>query len=118
MGDIVKIALIGTAILGQALASVSGSSAGSLLVGDQIRKDIAGRTLSDVNEFQQHFSTTYSTDGTMAGVSSASVPSQDHGQWWVQGNQLCQKWTVWRNGATRCFSVEKVGGGIKLTFAG
>ena len=36
------------------------------------------------------------------------VPS-DNGRWWIEANQLCQRWTSWLNGQTYCYKLTRQG---------
>lgn len=79
---------------------------------DAIRETISGRNvvLSTMGiEFPLIYSVGGSVtgDGTKAGLAKFFTPKET-GKWWVENDQLCQKFPTWYKGKTWCFKLEKV----------
>ena len=54
----------------------------------------------------------YSADGTVDGSGESAglgrfLKPTDTGRWWVEGENLCQKWSTWYNGKRFCFTVDR-----------
>lgn len=47
-------------------------------------------------------------DGTGLGLARFFAPKET-GQWWVENDQLCQKFPTWYRGKTSCFQLQKTG---------
>ena len=43
--------------------------------------------------------------GAITASFSRGDGSQDSGKWWVENDQLCQKWRVWMNGEQFCYKL-------------
>ena len=61
----------------------------------------------------------FRSDGTMTGRSQDLANylgrGYDTGTWWVDGNQLCQKWKLWMDAGTYCFTVRQNGQTVQWT---
>jgi hypothetical protein len=47
--------------------------------------------------------------GQVAATFSRGDGSRDSGRWWVEVNQLCQRWTSWLDGQTNCYEITRQG---------
>jgi hypothetical protein len=47
--------------------------------------------------------------GQVAATFSRGDGSRDSGRWWVEANQLCQRWTTWMEGRTNCYQITRQG---------
>lgn len=51
-------------------------------------------------------------NGTMHGragsqpLAAYAGQAQDHGVWWIQGGQVCQRWSKWLEGRSQCVTFE------------
>jgi hypothetical protein len=43
--------------------------------------------------------------GTVAASFSTGNGASDRGKWWVENDQLCQKWTSWMDGQSYCYKL-------------
>jgi hypothetical protein len=48
--------------------------------------------------------------GEVAATFSRGDGSLDSGRWWVEANQLCQRWTRWLDRQTYCYRITRQGG--------
>ena len=39
--------------------------------------------------------------------------SSDNGKWWVENDQLCQKWTSWMDGKQYCYKLTQQGASVR-----
>jgi hypothetical protein len=89
------------------------------LSGDALRGAISGKTvLLNISGFE--LPVQYSPSGTMKGsmgtVAAALARgdgSSDRGKWWVDGDQLCQKWYTWMEGQTYCYKLSRNGSDVR-----
>ncbi len=83
------------------------------LTGAQIRKTITGATIHMHTPLGTVVPVTYAEDGSLRGKAGSVAfflgAARDRGKWWVKGRELCQKWSVWFRGKTRCIRVKRVG---------
>ncbi len=85
------------------------------LTGDQLRKAISGKTVFlKVSGFELPIK--YAANGRMSGKMSTVAASlargdgsADSGKWWVENDQLCQKWTAWMDGKAYCYKLTQQG---------
>jgi hypothetical protein len=81
------------------------------LAGDGLREAITGKTVYlNISGFELPIR--YLPNGRMRGKMGAITASfsrgdgsQDSGKWWVENDQLCQKWRVWMNGEQFCYKL-------------
>jgi hypothetical protein len=61
----------------------------------------------------------FKADGTMIGRSTDMVNylgrGFDQGVWWIAGNQLCQRWKLWLDGKSYCFTLRQNGQQVHWT---
>ncbi len=61
----------------------------------------------------------FKADGTMIGRSQDMANylgrSFDQGTWWIAGDQLCQKWKMWLEGKSYCFTIRQDGTKVQWT---
>jgi hypothetical protein len=89
------------------------------LSGDTLRSAITGKTVFlKISGFELPIQ--YSARGTMKGsmgtVAAALARgdgSSDYGKWWVDGDQLCQKWNSWMEGQTYCYTLSRNGNAVR-----
>ena len=85
------------------------------LAGDELREAITGKTVYlNISGFELPIR--YLANGRMRGKMGAITASfsrgdgsQDSGKWWVENDQLCQKWTAWMDGKTYCYKLTQQG---------
>lgn len=87
-----------------------------LLTGRELQKAVSGKTVYLKTPVGAEVPVRYRPNGTMAGVSSASLAalageqvSADTGRWWVRRAELCQQWSSWSNGRTLCYKLRVSG---------
>jgi hypothetical protein len=81
------------------------------LAGDALRQAISGKTVYlNISGFELPI--VYSANGRMKGTIGTVAASfsrgdgtTDHGKWWVENDQLCQKWTSWMYGQSYCYKL-------------
>ena len=89
------------------------------LSGDTLRGAVSSKTVFlNISGFE--LPVQYSPSGTMKGsmgtVAAALARgdgSSDRGKWWVDGDQLCQKWYTWMEGQTYCYKLSLNGSGVR-----
>lgn len=61
----------------------------------------------------------FKADGTMTGRATDLVSylgrGYDTGAWWVENNQLCQKWKLWMDAKSYCFTLRQNGQKVQWT---
>ena len=85
------------------------------LAGDALRNAVSGKTVYlNISGFELPIR--YSASGRMSGKmgSMAAALSRgdgasDSGRWWIEANQLCQRWTSWMDGQTHCYKITRQG---------
>jgi len=91
------------------------------LAENDIRRDIIGRTIYLATPLGGELPLNYHTSGEVDGSGKAIglgryFKPSDTGKWWIQSNQLCQKFQTWYKGAPMCFQLERAGPGkVKWT---
>lgn len=85
------------------------------LAGDNLRKAIAGKTIS-LTTPMGGLPISYRADGTMQGRAGALADytgaARDSGRWWIVADQLCQRWNTWLGGTSYCFRLRQQGGSV------
>jgi hypothetical protein len=85
------------------------------LTEDQLRQAISGKTVYlNISGFELPIQ--YKANGRMSGsmgqvaaAFSRGDGSRDSGRWWLDANQLCQRWTSWMDGQTNCYTLARQG---------
>jgi hypothetical protein len=85
------------------------------LTEDQLRQAIVGKTVYlNVSGFELPIR--YKANGRMTGnmgvvaaTFSQGDGSRDSGRWWIDANQLCQRWTSWMDGQIHCYKISRQG---------
>ena len=95
------------------MAAFSPASAGDNLSGEALRKAIIGKRVylaAPGGEFPLNYRPNGTVDGTgeALGLGKFLAPN-DTGKWWIQGENLCQKWQKWYDGKPFCFTVRETG---------
>jgi hypothetical protein len=108
---------IGALVLaaGLALPALPATAESITLAGDELRQAISGKTVYlNVSGFELPI--VYSANGRMKGTMGTVAASfstgngaADRGKWWVENDQLCQKWNSWMDGQTYCYKLTQNG---------
>jgi hypothetical protein len=89
------------------------------LSGDALKTAISGKIVYlNISGFELpiQYSAHGSMKGSMGMVAAALARgdgSSDRGKWWVDGDQLCQKWNVWMEGQTYCYKLSRNGNAVR-----
>jgi hypothetical protein len=89
------------------------------LAGDELKQAVTGKTVYlKVSGFDLPIR--YAANGRMSGRIGAVAASfaqgdgaSDHGKWWVDNDQLCQKWSSWLDGKSYCFKLTRDGNSVQ-----
>jgi hypothetical protein len=106
---------------GLALPALPATAESISLSGDELRQAISGKTVYlNVSGFELPIR--YSSDGRMSGTIRTVAASfsrgdgaSDSGKWWVDNDQLCQKWTSWMDGKSYCYRLTRNGNSVQWT---
>ena len=108
---------IGALVLaaGLALPALPATAESITLAGDELRQAISGKTVYlNVSGFELPI--VYSAKGRMKGTMGTVAASfstgngaADRGKWWVENDQLCQKWNSWMDGQSYCYKLTLTG---------
>ena len=104
-----------------ALTATAALAESTALAGDELKKAISGKTVFlNISGFELPIS--YSANGRMSGKMSTIAASfsrgdgtQDHGKWWVAGDQLCQQWSTCMDGKSYCYKLTRDGATVHWT---
>lgn len=113
-----KSALVTTAAVATLSLGAAHVSADPLS-GDALRGAVSGKTVFlNVSGFELPIQyaprgTMKGSMGTVAAAFSRGDGSTDRGKWWVDGNQLCQKWSTWMEGNTYCYKLSRNGSHVR-----
>jgi hypothetical protein len=89
------------------------------LFADELRRAVTGKTVYlDVSGFELpiHYldnGRMSGSMGTVAATLSIGDPPSDNGRWWIEANQLCQRWTSWLEGQTHCYRLTRQGDSVQ-----
>ena len=91
------------------------SSNDSMLKTDEIQSLISGKRVYLKIPLGGEFPLRFASDGAVFGDGSAVglgriFAPKDKGRWWVDDNQLCQKWEKWYDEKTFCFQLSDLKG--------
>ena len=100
---------------GLALPALPAVAESVSLAGDELREAVSGKTVYlNVSGFELPIR--YLPNGRMRGKMghvaasfSRGDGSSDSGKWWVENDQLCQKWVAWMNGVQYCYKLTREG---------
>jgi hypothetical protein len=88
------------------------------LAGDALREAIVGKTVYlNVSGFELPIlylanGRMRGSMGTVAASFSRGDGSSDSGKWWVENDQLCQKWISWMDGKPYCYKLTRNGDNV------
>jgi hypothetical protein len=51
--------------------------------------------------------------GAVTASFSRGDGASDSGKWWVENDQLCQKWTSWMDGKSYCYKLTQNGSSVQ-----
>ncbi len=99
---------------GAAFIMIVSSARAETLRDQDIKRDVVGRTIYLAAPLGGEFPLNYRPSGVVDGNGEALglgrfIKPNDTGRWWIQSNQLCQKFTTWYNGSPMCFKLTRVG---------
>ena len=85
------------------------------LTEEELRQAIADKTIYlNISGFELPIR--YAANGRMKGsmgIAAARFSLGDgscgSGRWWIEANQLCQRWTSWLDGQTYCYKITRQG---------
>ena len=105
-----------TACLG--LSAVPAVAEQVTLAGDELRQAVTGKTVYlKVSGFDLPIR--YAANGHMSGRINAIAAgfsrgdgTSDTGKWWVDNDQLCQKWSSWLESKAYCFKLTRDGNSV------
>ncbi len=88
------------------------------MTGDEIRAAVTDQSYVDTLPKRLAGTVmTFHPSGTLDGYPQSGSPveqfGRDEGNWWVEGDRFCRKWTRWQSGRTGCFSFVRDGDTIK-----
>jgi len=96
-------------------ARAGGPADATALSADELRQAVSGKTVYlDVSGFELpiHYLANGRMSGSMGTVAatfSRGDGASDNGRWWIEANQLCQRWTSWMEGQTYCYKLARQG---------
>ncbi|MGD9867192.1 MAG: hypothetical protein AB7U38_04230 [Hyphomicrobiales bacterium] len=92
------------------------AGAGDHMDGSELRQAVIGKTIFLRTEWGIELPITYSANGTMRAQLKSALASvaggegaSDRGKWWINGNDLCQKWDSWLDGKSYCYKLKRDG---------
>jgi hypothetical protein len=93
-----------------ATAAASGALAEPrLLTGEALRDAVLGSTVEIDTPIGTTVPVKIGQDGALSGdagnVSFILGSQTDHGRWWIEKGQLCQRWTTWFHGDKSCLRI-------------
>jgi len=105
--------MVMTVLLASAVP-LAGSAWANPLSGADIQSDIVGRQIFLAAPFGGEFPLNYRSNGIVDGSGEALglgrfIKPSDRGKWWVRGDQLCQQFETWYDGARLCFKLTRLG---------
>lgn len=111
MRNTFAIAFTATALC--VLPAIAETTRGDELDSRQIAETVRGKRIYLAVPLGGEFPLYYQRDGRVDGSGEAVglgrfMAPKDSGRWWIDGTQLCQKWTEWYNGEVFCFSLAKL----------
>jgi len=81
--------------------------------GPALREVVAGKTVYLDTPLGTTLPVDYHPDGTLTGKAGALGfmlgASSDKGKWWIKGDRVCQRWSVWFDAETKCVLVRQNG---------
>ncbi len=107
----IAIAVIALAVAGTGAVAQSG-----LLTASDIESEIIGKRIYLATPFGGEFPLYYQASGQVTGDGEALglgqyMKPQDAGQWWIDGDRLCQQFQTWYEGKAMCFELSWTGPG-------
>lgn len=108
----IRLLLAATAVM----SAAASSNASERLSGDQLKQTVADKEVYLATPLGGEFPLNYRSSGVVDGSGKAVglgkfMQPTDSGVWWVNGENLCQKWKSWYDGKPFCFTVDKLGPG-------
>ena len=105
-------------VAGGMIAAGSAAAEYRVLGQSELREAIVGKTVV-LETMVGTIPISFAADGTMTGRSANMLSylgrGFDRGTWWIAGNQLCQKWKMWLDGKSYCFTIRRSGSDVQWT---
>lgn len=84
------------------------------LEGQELRSLISGKRVYLETPYGVEFPLYYQVDGSVTGDGTdlglaRFFAPRETGEWWVDGNNLCQRFPTWYDGETSCFTIQRTG---------
>jgi hypothetical protein len=103
------------------LLGATASADPAVLAGPDLRHAVSGKTIYlNISGFELPIR--YLAEGRMTGKISTTAAAlsrgdgaADNGRWWIEGNQLCQRWTSWLDGKSYCYKFTLNGKSVRWT---
>lgn len=101
-------------VLALAAVAAGPALASENLAGDELKRAVSGKEIYLATPFGGEFPLNYRANGVVDGSGKAIglgkfMQPTDSGEWWVEGEKLCQKWKSWYKGKPFCFTVQSTG---------
>ncbi|MDX2155520.1 MAG: D-Ala-D-Ala carboxypeptidase family metallohydrolase [Hyphomicrobiaceae bacterium] len=100
------------------VVAVAGASAREMKR-DEISALVSGTIVEIDTPLGKKIPIQHLADGRLAGdageLASYLGARADKGRWWIEGDRLCQKWSIWFSGEQQCLRLDKVGDRISWT---
>lgn len=96
-------------------AHAGASTDATSLSANELRRVVTGKTVYlDISGFELpiHYLANGRMSGSMGTVAATlswGDVASDNGRWWIETNQLCQRWTSWLDGQTYCYKLTRQG---------
>ena len=89
------------------------SARADAMTGEEIRRDIIGRTIFLAAPISGEFPLNYRQSGVVDGDGAALglgkiIKPNDTGKWSIEGDKLCQQFKTWYNGEKMCFVLTRL----------
>lgn len=85
---------------------------------DSLRAAVSGKTVR-LDTRIGSIPISFRSDGTMTGRASELANylgrGYDTGTWWIDDNKLCQRWKLWLDGQSYCFTIRQSGQRVQWT---
>lgn len=96
------------------VAGVANTAMAEPLDGPAIKQLVSGKSVFLSTPYGLEFPLRYNTDGSVSGDASkfsmaSMLTPKETGTWWVESDQLCQKWPTWYDGKAFCFTISQTG---------
>lgn len=107
-------ASLAASVTASALADTATPQPSGAMRGSEIREMVTRNRIFLATPLGGEFPLTYRADGVVDGSGEAVglgrfARPKDRGRWWIEGDQLCQRWQSWYDGKRMCFVIRLSG---------